>query len=370
MKQAKGLIIKLSFLLMQFLIEFCFYLFIFSIPFLILMKFQSLLLVAIGAAIFGIVKISLPYISKKLINSNNSRMYFILGLTSEFLAIIILSKVMTMLTLLLAITLWAIAYNLLKYASLKLVSTSHKEIIGNWAYLYRPIRMSGLMFAPFIAAYLIFQNNINDVINYLGLLASLGAILYLCFFNKLARKEKKLTKEIFSFNKTTILTGFLYAYFWIYAPLAMYLEYDQFNQIPLVLLWLNLPYLLILVWKNIFKLNIWQLRPLAKAILIILALVIFGFSNNILVFILATVLLGIVLGLMQSSDAQEKNYQHNYFAHQINFGIGFVIAVLLGFVSVYNNNFSNGLITLAAIILVWVIYSKLKGRRKTKNFQK
>jgi ABC-type anion transport system duplicated permease subunit len=39
--------------------------------------------------------------------------------------------------------------------------------------------------------------------------------------------------------------------------------------------------------------------------------------------------LGVVLGLIQSSDAQERSYSHNYKLHQVSFGIGFVISMFL-----------------------------------------
>lgn len=368
MNQTKQTAQKASFLLMQFLIDFSYYLFLFSFTFFLILKFQSLELIAAAMIFFGFSKMTVGFVSKNFIISKQPRTYFILGFALQFLAIIFLNKTLTVITTLLAILFWAYAVSFIKFASNILIQKNKEEIIGNWEYLHRPVKMASLLLTPAFGTYLIFQTNPNDVISYLGVIASLTAIIYLIGFNNISRKRVALPNLKLQINKTTIVTGFLTAYFWIFAPVTMYLEKGEFNEIAWILVWFSIPYVLILVWKNIFKRKIWQLRPIMKSFLLVAFLIPFGFGLYGIAFKLAVLLLGIVLALIQSSDAQEGNFNNNYSMHQINFGAGFILAMLIGFIAVNRADFGLGLIALAVVISTWVIYAKLRKYIKRRIF--
>lgn len=352
--------LKPGFLLLQFLIEFSYYLLLFSLPFIIIMKFQSLMLVALAMMIIAATKILTPILLVRFIQYNNPRGYYILGFALQFLGILLLNKITTASTILVVSLSWALAYNLLKFANKQILSIKSTEVVGSWAFLQRPAKVAGLLFTPLIGSVLLFQTNTNDVIHYLGLLSTIAAIIYLLGFNKLGREatksnkvtifEKKLLKKI---NRSTMVTGYLTAYFWVYAPLSIYLEGKNLNDLAWILIWFNLPYLIILIWKNIFKYPIWQLRYKVKYLLFILALIPFVVGLDLKIYSVAVFFLGLLLALVQASDAQEQHYSASYEFHQISYGIGFFVAVLTGFLAVNSGSFGFGLGLLVLAILLW-----------------
>lgn len=311
-------------------------------------------------ALVGSAKVLTPLVLVPLLKYKNPRDYYILGFALQFVGIILLNKLTTAMTILVVALSWALSYSLLKYGHKQLLKKKSLEVIGSWDYLQRPVKVAGLLFTPLISSVLLFQTNTNDVIHYLGLLSTIAAIIYLLLINKLAKEvvvyEKiKITSQNFlnKINRTTLVTGYLTAYFWIYAPLGIYLEGKNINDLAWILIWFNLPYLLILIWKNIFKYPLWQLRHRIKYLLFVIVLIPFIFNIGLEYYAVVAFFIGLLLGLVQASDAQESHYHKAYEFHQISYGIGFLVAVLTGFFAINSDSFSFGLGLLAFVILIW-----------------
>lgn len=372
MKKIKQLFIKLMFLIMLFLVDFTYYLYLFTLPIIILVKYQSLSLVAGELLLAGLGKLVAPLLATKVIKSKQPRLYYVLGFAFMFISIIVINKVFAAETLLVSMFFWALAYNLIKIAGELHAKSAPTSLMSGTAFLHRPIRAAALILAPVFGTTLVFVSANTDYVGFLGVLSAIAALIYMIFFNKISRKEinlsvlgnVKIAKKLAEINKTTVITGFIQGYFWVFAPLAMYLEFDQFRAITWVLIWLNAPYLLLLIWKNIFKMRVWQLKPIVKYILFVICLIPFFFKLDTIFFMVAVVALGIVLALVQTSDAQESNYKEGFVLHQFNYGLGFCFAMLFGMFSINNAMFGTGLGFLGIIILLYVFVSLIINHRK------
>lgn len=353
------MITSLLFLIMQFIIECVFYMYLFLLPLLLIKNTHSLASIGLIGFAIGLSKIFNAFLVNRVRKFKSIREYYVLGFSLLLISMTFINRDINFYIAILLIFLLSLAYNLLKVTFI-IHGRAYTHLTKTSEFLHRPIKASCLIMSPILGFSLLANSSENEFYQFSGVLVAIASLIFLILFNKKDSTTITDAQKSFAFkfnikkfaNKTILLVGFLQGYFWLYAGVNTYIYGGFVKKIVMNLIWLNFPYLLILIWKNVFKMKVWQLKPIAKYVLFIISFLLFLIPATPFFEFIRIVFLGLLLALVQSSDAWELSYKNRYCLHQINYALGFILSSFIGMITLLKYKFEYGFIVLVLCFII------------------
>jgi hypothetical protein len=366
-----GLYLKrICLLVLLFLSDYAYYILLFTFPLLIFTATHSIALMGGLLLTVPAGQVAVNYFSARFLHRQDPRFFLIPGFALLFIMIIMADRGFTLTTVTPVMLLWSCGCACIKLGLHLLVKNAGKQLLGSWNFLVKPAQALALLAAPALAADLAFSNNYSDLFSYFGVLIAITALIYLLLFNNLSRESVADTDALPNWKQTgkifrsPFFTGFIEAYFWIAAPMTLAFIYNRATPMAAILVCLFAPYFILVVLKNIFRMRIWQLKPLFRYLgagLILLPL--FFKPTGIWLFLDVTAL-GSLYGLIKVADTQERLAVQYYTVMQLCSAAGFTLAILAAVCSLYFFSFTTGLALAGVVILLWGGYLWFRRRGK------